>query len=412
MTTAERFRDAWLYLNAVCERPTSAIWDFVDEFGPVDAAQRIHSRALAGYSLVAAQTEARAKAVEPTELRRLAAQHDARFLCPEDTEWPTHAFAPLDRPRVAAGIEDKRLSQDFPLAPLGLWIRGGADLPDFNAARTASIVGTRDLTSYGRVVAAEIAEASAGEDIAVISGGALGTDIAAHLGALAADGVTSAVLACGVDKLYPSANAGSLARIAGSGGVISEYPPGTGVTRYRFLDRNRLIAALGQITVVVEAAMRSGALSTARWAHGLDRPVYAVPGSIHSRASAGCNTLLGTYALPITRSGEVGELVPTLGQSRPLESNPYDVGHARPTGRPGNPVPGMTDDQRRIFEALRGDLAMTTEAIACDSGIPIARADAVLGQLAAAGRVEKLSCGWQLMSRREQEHRLEATDRK
>lgn len=397
-----RASDSWLYLNAVCERPTRAMWDFVDEFGPEEAAARIKRRDLAGYPFVAAQTDARAGDVDPLALRSFAAEHGARFLSPVDAGWPGMAFAPLDWPRLVEAPADRRdPTHSIPLAPFGLWLRGGPEFPDFGATRAASIVGTRDLTNYGRVVAAEIAEASAGEDIAVISGGALGADIAAHLGALSADGVTTAVLACGVDKLYPSANARTLATIAESGGLVSEYAPGTGVTRYRFLDRNRIIAALGQVTVVVEAAMRSGALSTARWAHGMERPVYAVPGSIHSRASAGCNSLLGMYAMPITRSGEIGELVPTLGLNRPLPTNPYDVGRPRPISRPGNPTLEMSDNERRTFEALRGDVDQSTEQIAIDSGIPVAATRNILEKFAAGGIVHKDGLYWKLPDRRD-----------
>lgn len=404
MSPNDATNDAWLYLNAVCERPTSAMWDFVDIFGPVEAAERIAARELGGFPAVARQTDARAKTTVPDELRDLAQRHGARFLCPADPHWPALALAALDRPRAHNSEQGPGdLSQDFPLAPFGMWIRGGGQLVDLGAVRTASVVGTRELTSYGRVVANEIGEACAGEDIAVISGGALGVDIAAHLGALAGDGVTAAVLACGVDKLYPSANSRTLARIAESGGVISEYPPGASVTRYRFLDRNRLIAALGQVTVVVEAAMRSGALSTARWANGLDRPVFAVPGSIHSRPSAGCNTLLGMYALPITRSGEIGELVPTLGRGRTEAPTPYDVGGRRPTSRPGNPASFMTERQRRVFETLRGDSPQTAVEISQASAVPIAEAREELDRLVLSGFVTKRGGGWQLRTRKNRE---------
>lgn len=395
--------DAWLYLNAVCERPTAAMWDFVDAFGPIEAAERIKANDTENFRDVAAQTAARAGKVDPTALRALGEQYDARFLCPANPDWPAEAFSALDHPRQYgldhSGVE---AGAALPLAPFGLWVRGGPDLPDFAAARTASIVGTRDLTSYGRVVASELAEACAGEDIAVISGGALGVDIAAHLGALSADGITTAVLACGVDKLYPSANEQSLRRVAASGGAISEYPPGTGVTRYRFLDRNRIIAALGSVTVVVEAAMRSGALSTARWANAMNRSVFAVPGPIHSRASAGCNNLLGMYALPLASTSEIGEVVSTLGFERSAEPNPYDVGAGKFTRRPGSPADWMTEEQSRVFEALRGDCMQDSTKIAWESGVPESRVKRHLGTLKRFGFAVKTGGRWQLPTRRDQ----------
>ena len=400
-------RAAWLYLNAVSERPTAAMWDFVDIHGPVEAAELIRRRGTQKFGDVAAQTEARAENIDTAALRALGERYDARFLCPEDSTWPAEAFAALDHPR-RYGVDHSgaEAGSALPLAPFGLWIRGGPELPDFSAARTASIVGTRNLTSYGRVVAAELAEACAGEDIAVISGGALGVDVAAHLGSLVADGITTGVLACGVDKLYPSANEHTLRRVAASGGVISEYPPGTGVTRYRFLDRNRIIAALGSITVVVEAAMRSGALSTARWANAMDRSVFAVPGSIHSRASAGCNNLLSTYALPLTHVSEIGDIVPSLGHSRTSEANPYDVEPRRPTRRPGDPDDWMSEEQSRVFEALRGDTAQDAAMLSRASGIPESKVVRHLGTLVRFGCATRNAGRWQLPERKDRYRKI------
>lgn len=394
--------EAWGYLNAVCERPTAAMWDFVDIYGPVDAAERIRRRATEEFRDVAAQTEARAEKIDPAALHALGERHDARFLCPANPGWPAEAFAALDHPRQhGADHNGSDAGSALPLAPFGLWIRGGPDIPDFATARTASIVGTRDITSYGRVVAAELAEACAGEDIAVISGGALGIDIAAHLGSLSADGITTAVLACGVDKLYPSANEHTLRRVATSGGIISEYPPGTGVTRYRFLDRNRIIAALGSVTVVVEAAMRSGALSTARWAHAMDRPVFAVPGSIHSRASAGCNNLLGMYAMPLALTSEIREIVPTYGFERTAAPHPYDVGASQPTWRPGNPDGWMSEEQIRVFEALRGDFAQDSTTISRESGVPEPKVRRHLGTFERFGFASHTGGRWKLPARKD-----------
>jgi DNA processing protein len=126
----------------------------------------------------------------------------------------------------------------------------------------------------------------------IVSGGAYGIDAAARRGALAADGTTIAVLACGVDRPYPAGHAGLLDAVATSGLVISEWPPGRNATRLRFLSRNRLIAAISNATVIVEAGSRRGSLNTARHVTGLRRPLMAIPGPVTSEQSAGTNALI------------------------------------------------------------------------------------------------------------------------
>ena len=141
--------------------------------------------------------------------------------------------------------------------PYALWLRGSADLR-FSCVRSVAIVGSRAATAYGSYVAAEFAASVAARGWAVVSGGAYGVDAAAHRGALAADGVTVAVLACGVDVPYPAGHADLLDAIAAQGVVVSEWPPGRNATRLRFLVRNRMIAALAAGTLVVEAASAAG----------------------------------------------------------------------------------------------------------------------------------------------------------
>ena len=126
----------------------------------------------------------------------------------------------------------------------------------------------------------------------MVSGGAYGIDGVAHRATLSAEGLTVAVLAGGIDVPYPAGHAALLRRISEQGAVVSEYPPGVRPARYRFLTRNRLVAALSGATVVVEAGLRSGAANTAAWATSMGRPVCAVPGPVTSSASAGCHVLL------------------------------------------------------------------------------------------------------------------------
>jgi DNA processing protein len=157
-----------------------------------------------------------------------------------------------------------------------LWFAG--QLPD-PRQQAVAMVGSRAATRSACRLACDMAASLARHGYAVISGGALGIDAAAHRGALSAGGPTYAVLGCGVDVLYPDRHGPLFAEIASSGGLLSEYPPGTPPRPGQFPVRNRLVAALGQATVVVEARQASGALITARLARQAGRPVLAVPGS-------------------------------------------------------------------------------------------------------------------------------------
>lgn len=167
-------------------------------------------------------------------------------------------------------------------------VRGIWPLP----APAVAIVGSRAATAYGRGVARRLAGDLARQGVLVVSGLARGIDAAAHEGALDAGGATLAVLPGGIDTVVPAGHDALAARILERGAWGSEHPPGVPAHRGRFLERNRLIAALAQVTVVVEAAVRSGALSTAAAARRLGRPVLAVPGDVDRDTSRGCHRLL------------------------------------------------------------------------------------------------------------------------
>jgi DNA processing protein len=211
-----------------------------------------------------------------------------QLLCPGDPGWP------------------ERLDDLGPARPYALWTRGRDT--DLRACwqRSVSVVGSRAATAYGTHMATQIAGGLAGQGWTVVSGGAYGIDAAAHTGALAVDGVTVAVLACGPDQVYPRGHQELLSTIARSGVIVSEYPPGQRPSRQRFLARNRLIAAVSAGTVVVEAAVRSGTMVTARHARQLERPVMAVPGPVTSVQSGGCHQLIRDgMATCVTSVGEV-----------------------------------------------------------------------------------------------------------
>ena len=214
------------------------------------------------------------------ELFQSISNAGATFLTPEDLTWPQSV-------------------NDLAAQPIGLVIKGD---PKLLTGNSLAIVGTRNPTQYGVRIAQDFAAGFVDRDWAIISGGAYGIDAAAHKGALIAEGVTVAVIAAGIDINYPAGNARLFAEIAELGCLVSEVTPGTPAIPSRFLTRNRLIAALSNATLVVEAAFRSGSLRTARDAAELMRPVMAIPGPITSPVSEGCHRLIGERAAEIVTS--------------------------------------------------------------------------------------------------------------
>lgn len=189
--------------------------------------------------------------------------------------------------------------------PPRLYLRGGpAELLDLPAV---AIVGARSCSPYGAQVARELARELGAAGAVVVSGLARGVDGEAHRGALAASGLTVAVLGCGIDRDYPRAHAQLAGRIAESGAIVSEYAPGVEPSPWRFPARNRIVAGLARATVVVEARERSGALITADFALELGREVFAVPGEITSALSAGTNDLIRQGATPLLSADDVLE---------------------------------------------------------------------------------------------------------
>jgi len=252
-------------------------------------------------------------------------------------------------------------------------------------ARSVAVVGARACTSYGEHVTAAMSAGLADAGWTVVSGGAYGIDAVAHRAALAAGGTTVAFLAGGVDRLYPAGNATLLAAIQESGGsLVSEVPPGSVPSKVRFLQRNRLIAAASRATVVVEAAWRSGALSTATHAAGLLRPVGAVPGPVTSAASAGCHRLLRDgCAVCVTDAAEALELVGAFGR---------DLAPDRPT--PDRPGDGLDIDLRRMLDALPVRRPAPVESIARSACLTVSEVRSGLGRLELAGLAEQDGGRW------------------
>ena len=197
--------------------------------------------------------------------------------------------------------------------PPGFW-RLGTTGP---ASPCVAVVGSRRATFGGVDIARSIGSELGAAGIQVVSGMALGIDAAAHIGALDAGGSTVAVLGCGIDVCYPPRHSELRSRIIACGSLVTEEPEGTPPFRHNFPKRNRIIAALAQAVVVVEATERSGALSTARWAADLGREVLAVPGSIRARQSSGTNLLIRDGARPFLGIADLFDAVPDLRAALP-----------------------------------------------------------------------------------------------
>lgn len=288
-----------------------------------------------------------------------------RLITPEDIDWPReefdHAFG-----FAASGMSDHvRTYQDDALPPHALWIRGG-DLRKLSA-QSVTLVGTRAISNYGTAVTRDFSQALAAHQWTIVSGGALGVDSVAHSEALRAGGATIAISACGLDRSYPSHNKELFNQIAATekGAMVSEYPPGTPPQRHRFLTRNRLVAALSQGTVVVEAAWRSGALNTLSWCAGLGRVAMAVPGPVNTAGSLGCHERIRNgSAQMVTSADDVRSLLGAVGA---LDSQAqYELNFA------ATPVQGLTRNELRIFDALddRGE-GREAASISAEAGLTL-----------------------------------------
>jgi DNA processing protein len=313
--------------------------------------------------------------VDPVRELEQAERLGIRFIIPGDPEWP----GALDDLATEAAHQS-----GLGGVPVGLWLRGPLRLDQLPSM--VAVVGARSSTTYGERVAADLSAAVARAGMVVISGAAAGIDQAAHRGALAAGGSTVAVLACGPERAYPAANRPLIDHIAATGLVVSEVPPGSAPLRSRFLGRNRLIAALSVGTVVVEAALRSGALSSAGWAVGLNRVVMGVPGPVTSVTSQGVHEKIRAGSMHlVTQGADVLELVGAAGEHL------LDVRRA-PT-RPRDRLPVR---DRRVLDAVPVGRPAGADSIAVAAGVALQHVQGALERLASGGWVRRTEQGWRL----------------
>jgi DNA processing protein len=252
-------------------------------------------------------------------------------------------------------------------APVGLFVRGKSPI-DMLDTPAVAVVGARSCSPYGAHVARMLGRELASAGLVVVSGLARGIDGEAHRGALEAEGTTVAVLGCGIDRDYPASHAELARRVADSGLIVSEYAPGVEPAPWRFPARNRIIAGLAQVAVVVEARERSGALITADLALEEGREVLAVPGEITSALSAGVNRLLRQGATPLTCAADVLEC---FGLALPERERP-----------------AVSPEAERVLARLR-DAAAGADELARALGLDAGALAAALAELEVVGLVSQ-----------------------
>ena len=290
---------------------------------------------------------------------RQAARFGARLRIPSDEGWPP-GLVELDAH-----------------APLALWTRG-TDEAYGSLGRSMALVGARAATGYGEHITMEASAGLVDRGYSIVSGAAYGIDGMAHRAALASHGLTIAFLAGGVDRFYPSGHDALLTRIVESGMVISELPCGSSPTRWRFLQRNRLIAAASLATIVLEAGWRSGSLNTAGHASQLGRPLGAVPGPVTSAASAGCHRLIREFdAVCVTNPDEMAELAPLPEPSKPEAT-----------------AVRADAEAMRVLDALSSRSPRSSENVAARAGLSTAASRAVLARLQLDDVVRESERGW------------------
>jgi DNA processing protein len=387
------------YLSRVSEPASIPVWDLVRRLGPVAAVSALRDGSAEPRALAA--TTPRRDTADPVADLEAAERFGVRLVVPESSEWPHFAFAALERTgevRAAEYDGGRRTHSESgePMPPLALWVRGSADLASVGV-RSVGIVGSRAATSYGEHVTAELAYGLARRDVVIVSGGAYGIDAAAHRAALAADGTTVLVSAGGLDRPYPPGNASLFERIADTGLLVSESPPGCAPQRRRFLTRNRLIAALSTGTVVVEAASRSGAANTAKHAVVLQRPLMAVPGPVTSPMSSGCHDLIrrerallvGTVDDVLAVVGGIGE-----GVDLPATDDPtVDSGDSRAE------LDRLDGIARRVFDGLFARRFSRPDEIAARSGVTPLEVIRALPTLDLANLIETSDAGYRIAAR-------------
>ncbi len=262
------------------------------------------------------------------------------------------------------------LLKEINYCPFVIWVKGKKETL---SKPSVSVVGTRNCTSYGRVVADSLSSELSKRGLVIVSGLAKGIDTIAHSSAIES-GETIAVLGSGVDRIYPSENKRIASKIEERGAIISEFPLGTKALPYHFPMRNRIISGISYLTVVVEASERSGALITAKWALEQDRDVLSVPGPITSKESKGANLLIKQGAKPVLSWEDIWEEIPSFVKrnlSEKLEERKSD----------------LSPEEERILSLIPYDSEINIDELSLSSGLPVYEIFPILFQLEIKGLI-------------------------
>jgi DNA processing protein len=368
-------RMARVALTWLAEPGNRAVWTMVQAAGAPATLDRLLDGDIPDGSLratvIARSSTGDARQLAQDALRR-AERLGARVVVPADDEWPIR----VDDLSTLELDSGGRINQDT-RPPLCIWVRGSWPLREA-FERSVAVVGARAATAYGVHTTTDIAYGLAEREWTVVSGGAFGIDAAAHRAALAANGLTVAVLACGVDRPYPVGNTALFEEITETGLLISEWPPGAEPLRHRFLIRNRVIAAATAGTVLVEAAARSGAIQTMSRVLALGRSALVVPGPVTSAMSVGCHELLraNPYARLVAGLPHILEEVGRIGEY--LADPPRGRVHARDA---------LDEDSQLVLEAVPHRGTADAEQLAARAGLSLRTVLRRLSLLEMAGLV-------------------------
>lgn len=386
-------RLAWAYLSRVIEGPSRPLQSLLSAGrGAEEIAHGVRTRA-GWIGPLLRDTEARHGWDRAAEDLETAERLGARLINPDDAEWPTDELDSAFGYAASGVSEHIRTYQSDAVTPHALWVRGHTLAPLL--ARSVAIVGTRALSGYGKAATEQVVSELAAQKWTIVSGGAVGVDAVAHRAALVTGTSTVAVAACGLDRAYPKENAelfGSIVSHPRGGAIVSEYPPGTTPQRHRFLTRNRLVAALSQGTVVVEAAWRSGALNTLSWAEGLGRVPMAVPGPVTSTNSLGCHRRIRDGRAQLVTGGtDIRALLEAVGAVD--ADGQYELAFAP------DEVQALSRNELRIFDALPTAGELETEDLARAAGMTIPLCVTILLDLHRRGVVRRVGNAWERVER-------------
>ncbi|MDO4908927.1 MAG: DNA-processing protein DprA [Corynebacterium sp.] len=376
-------RLSWAYLSRVVEGPHPAMEVLLQVRDPREIARAIYYREQwIGHTLLRA-TESRHDLYQPQQDLDAAEKIGARLIVPTDPEWPTQRF---DRAFGFAKNPNNpyaRPTSSDAFAPHALWVKG--ENLSMLTAQSVAVVGTRAISPYGRDAVAALVPGLVQHNWTIVSGGAIGVDTCAHRAALEHGGQSIAVMSCGLDFSYPASNVKLFELIATHGALVSEYPPGTTPARHRFLTRNRMIAALSDGVLVIEAAYRSGALSTLAWGNTLGCVGMAAPGPIANQAFLGAHVKIQSGdAQLITSADDVRNLI---GQ-RLLDETGKQESLFAPTQ-----VQALTRNELRVYDAL-SNVGLDTKTLAQEAGLSVGLTISILVDLQERGMVGRGSGGW------------------